>query len=129
MRIEHVALNVADPVAMGNWYRDHLGMTIERQLGAPTYTTFLAAETGHVLLEIYQNPPDAVPDYRAMDPLLLHVAFECPDLRATRDRLLAAGATVATDVNATPAGDEVLMMRDPWGLAIQFVKRADPMLA
>jgi len=128
MRIEHVGLNVADPVAMADWYCKHLGMTVARQLGAPTYTTFLAAETGHVLLEIYHNPPDAVPDYATMDPLLLHIAFECDDVAAERDRLLRAGATSAGEIEVTPAGDELVMMRDPWGLAIQLAKRGSAML-
>lgn len=128
MRIEHVGFNVADPVAMADWYCTQLGMSVVRQLGAPTYTTFLAAETGHVLLEIYHNPPDAVPDYAKMDPLLLHFAFECDDIESTRDRLLAAGASLAGEAMTTPAGDELQMMRDPWGLSIQLAKRAEAML-
>jgi hypothetical protein len=28
----------------------------------------------------------------------------------------------------TPAGDELVMLRDPWGVALQLVKRAQPML-
>ncbi|NLD72093.1 MAG: VOC family protein [Chloroflexi bacterium] len=128
MRIEHVAFNVKDPVAVAAWYTEHLGMRIVRQAGPPVYTTFLAAETDHVLLEIYHNPPDAVPDYANMDPLLFHIAFECDDLDAERDRLLAAGATVQAPLLTTPDGDQLLMMRDPWGLAIQLAKRAKPMV-
>lgn len=128
MRIEHIGLNVENPVAMAVWYRDNLGMSIVRQGDAPTYTTFLAAETGHVLLEIYHNPPEAVPDYRSMDPLLLHIAFECQDIEAERERLEAVGATVVSPKTTTPTGDELVMMRDPWGLAIQLAKRQKPML-
>jgi hypothetical protein len=32
------------------------------------------------------------------------------------------------EVTTTPAGDKLAMLRDPWGLAIQFVRRAEPML-
>jgi hypothetical protein len=42
--------------------------------------------------------------------------------------LIAADATIAGDVSITPAGDEIAMLRDPWGVPIQFVKRAKPML-
>jgi len=128
MRIEHIGFNVQDPVVMAEWYCAHLGMSIVRQMGAPTYTTFLAAETGHVLLEIYNNPPDAVPDYASMDPLLLHIAFECDDIERERDRLLKAGATLAGEAMTTPGGDELQMMRDPWGLSIQLAKRTEAML-
>jgi len=50
------------------------------------------------------------------------------DLKADRDRLLAAGASVAEDYFTNPAGDQLLMLRDPWGLGLQLVKRAKPML-
>jgi len=63
-----------------------------------------------------------------MNPLSLHIAFMVDDGKAICDKLVAAGATVAGDVNITPAGDEIAMLRDPWGVPIQFVKRAEPML-
>jgi glyoxylase I family protein len=128
VRLEHVALNVADPVKMANWYVDNLGMRIMREGPAPVNARFLADRGGNMMLEIYHNPPDAVPDYAAMDPLLLHVAFLVDDVGAIRRRLLAAGATATGEVTTTAAGDQLTMLRDPWGLAIQFVHRADPML-
>lgn len=128
MRIEHLAFNVKDPRAVAAWYRDHLGMTIARQLDDAAVTTFLAAETGHVLLEIYNNPADAVPNYAEMDFLLLHIAFECHDVAGESQRLIAAGATVADPLKTIPSGDRMIMLRDPWGLAIQLVQRAKPML-
>jgi hypothetical protein len=39
-----------------------------------------------------------------------------------------AGARVIEDVSTTPAGDEIMMLRDPWNLPIQFVKRKEPMI-
>jgi glyoxylase I family protein len=63
-----------------------------------------------------------------MDPLLLHVAFMVDDVAAVRQKLIAAGATPVDEITTTPAGDQLTMLRDPWGLAIQFVHRADPML-
>jgi len=81
-----------------------------------------------MMLELYHNPPEAVPNYAAMDPLLLHVAFTVEDVEAIRSKLIAAGATAVDEVTTTPAGDKLAMLRDPWGLAIQFVRRANPML-
>ena len=72
------------------------------------------------MIELYRNPKVSVPDYRSMDPLLVHVAFVSENLPADRDRLVAAGATVVDDVVKTPAGDELMMLRDPWGLALQL---------
>ena len=126
MQMEHVAYPVDDPAAVAAWYCRHLGFRVKRKLDAAPFTHFLADDSG-MMLEIYNNPRVAVPDYAAMDPLLLHVAFSSDDVTGERDRLVAAGATVADDVLTTPAGDEMVMLRDPWGLAIQFITRRDPM--
>ncbi|MBM4155588.1 MAG: VOC family protein [Lentisphaerae bacterium] len=128
MRIEHVALQVADPAAAAAWYEKNLGFTVRRAGGAPAHVRFIADASGSVMLEIYNNPRMRTPDYASMDPLLLHLAFESDDIEADRDRLLAAGATLVEDVTTIPTGDRVLMMRDPWGLAIQAVTRSQRML-
>ena len=31
-------------------------------------------------------------------------------------------------ITVTPAGDEMVFLRDPWGVAVQLVKRARPLL-
>jgi glyoxylase I family protein len=80
------------------------------------------------MLELYRNPKVQVPDYATMDPLLVHVAFVSSDLAGDRDRLVAAGASVVDDIVATPTGDELVMLRDPWGVALQLAKRANPMI-
>ena len=128
VRLEHVALNVADPIKMAKWYVDNLGMKVMREGPAPINCRFLADGAGNMMLELYHNPPDAVPNYAAMDPLLLHVAFMVDDVAAVRQKVVAAGATPVGEITTTPAGDQLAMLRDPWGLAIQFLHRADPML-
>jgi len=128
MRIEHIAINVEDPVAMAKWYCRNLAMKIVRQGPAPANTHFLSDTGGNVLLEIYHNPPDAVPDYSSMDPLLFHIAFVADDVREVCRKLITAGATIASDFSTTPTGDEFAVVRDPWGISLQFIKRAKPML-
>ena len=127
MKLEHLALNVDDPVAMATWYVEHLGLTTVRQVADAPYTHFLADSAGTMLLEIYKNPPDQVPPYAEMDPLLLHVAFVSVDPESDMDALLAAGATLVEDQRFDD-GSHLVMLRDPWGLAIQLCKRAVPML-
>jgi catechol 2,3-dioxygenase-like lactoylglutathione lyase family enzyme len=128
IRLEHVALNVEDPVKMAEWYCRNLQMKVVRKGPAPVNAHFICDAGANMMLEIYHNPPDAVPDYAAMDPLLLHVAFMVDDVKGVREKLIAAGATPVGEVSTTLSGDEIAMLRDPWGLAIQFVKRAEPML-
>ena len=128
MKIEHVAFNVADPVAMAQWYEANLAMRTVRSAGPPTHTHFLADTAGQMMIEIYQHPKASVPDYRKIDPLILHLAFTADDVRAARARLLQAGGSAEGEIAVTDSGDELAMLRDPWGLAIQLVKRRSPML-
>ena len=128
MKIEHTAYQVEDPVAVARWYVEHPGLTVKRAQNEQPFGQFLADDGNAVMLEFYNNPKVAVPDYRDIDPLILHIAFWADDVEATRARLLAAGASVEGEAVVTPAGDHVAMLRDPWGLGIQFVHRAQPMI-
>ena len=127
MRIEHVAVQVNDPDAMTEWYVQHLGMRVVRHLGGPAHTYFLGDDNNQTLVEIYHNTAVPVPDYASMDPLWLHIAFNTDDMEGSRARLIAAGCTPAGEIGVTPAGDQLCMLRDPWGLAIQLAKRAKPL--
>ncbi|HLB75171.1 MAG TPA: VOC family protein [Sedimentisphaerales bacterium] len=128
IRLEHIALNVPDPVAMAQWYCDNLGMKVRREGPAPVNMRFISDAAGNMMLELYNNPQGKVPDYRLMDPLSLHIAFHVDDVPAVRRRLLEAGATAHNEVETTPAGDVITILRDPWGMPIQFLTRAKPML-
>lgn len=124
MNIEHVALNVPDATAFADWYGKHLGMRVLRSLDVSPFTHFLADESGRTVIEVYTHTKAAVPDYFAMNPLILHIAFVSADVKGDCDRLVKAGATIATEAAVTPAGDEMMFLRDPWGVALQLVKRA-----
>jgi len=127
MKIEHFALNVKDPVAMAQWYIENLGLEIVRKMDEAPHTHFLGDKSGAVMLEIYNNPADQVPDYKSMDPLLVHLALVSPDPENDKYRLIEAGAGYVEEVNL-PDGSKLIMMRDPWGLAIQLCKRGMPMI-
>ena len=126
MIIEHIGIQVDDPVAFSDWYCKNLGFTLIRKLNNEADAHFISA--GNTMLEVYANNTVTTPDYAAMSPLLLHLAFKSEDVDADHDRLIAAGATEFEPKGSTPAGDELWMMRDPWGLAIQLCKRAVPMM-
>jgi catechol 2,3-dioxygenase-like lactoylglutathione lyase family enzyme len=127
MIIEHIALNVANATEMAQWYEQHLGMKIVRK-GDHSQMHFIADDAGTTLLELYTNADAPIPDYATTDPLVLHIAFAVDDMDGERERLLAAGATSAGDVATTPAGDQLAMLRDPWGVCVQLVKRSQSML-
>lgn len=128
MKLEHVALLVADPPAMAGWYETNLGMKVVKASDeAPGFARFLADADGTSILETYASDVHPVPDYRAMDPAVLHVAFATTEIAATRDRLIAAGATPVGEIAENAAGDRFAMLRDPWGLALQLAARVRPL--
>ena len=126
--VEHIAWQVQDPNAVAKWYVEHLGFRILRKLEASPFTHFMADSAGRVVIELYNNPAALVPEYPKLNPLHLHLAFATANMDADRERLLKAGATIAENMITTPAGDNLLMLRDPWGFPIQLCKRAKPML-
>lgn len=129
MKVEHTGLNVPMPAEMARWYAANLGMRIVRSSTGGTQTHFLADSAGGTMLEIYCNRSAPVPDYSAVDPLVLHICFTPDDdIAVVRDRLLAAGATALGELTTTGSGDRLAMLRDPWGVPIQLAKRAQPMI-
>ena len=128
MRIEHFAYQVEKVAESADWYCNNLGFTVKRSADAPVPVRFLADQTGQVMIEIYNNPAVTTPDYASMDPLLLHLAFVCKDVPGTTERLVEAGATRISGPEILATGDELSILRDPWGMAIQLCKRANPMV-
>ena len=129
MRIEHVAVQVADPAAVADWYVANFGFTIARAVDNEAKAFFLADGSGRVMIEVYRNPAIPVPDYAGQHHLTLHLAFVCPgDVDAEIVRLTGVGCTVVEVLGGGEGEDHLAMLRDPWGLAIQLCRRAKPMV-
>lgn len=128
MKIEHVAFNVADPNAAARWYVEHLGFTIKRKFVDPPYGHFLADDSGTVMIEIYSRADAPVPDYPNQHPAVLHLALVSKDVEADVARIEKAGGKLWGQIDRQPSGDVLAFVQDPWGLTLQFVKRAQPLL-
>jgi glyoxylase I family protein len=128
MKIEHVAINVPDPLALSRWYVENLGLTVVRRFMEAPWGHFLADDGGRVMLEIYGNEQAPQHDFKADHPAMLHFAFVSNDVEADVRRLVAAGATQVGGIDRPVSGDVLAMLRDPWGVCIQLVRRAQPML-
>jgi catechol 2,3-dioxygenase-like lactoylglutathione lyase family enzyme len=128
MKIEHVAINVPDPLATARWYVDHLGLTVVRRFMEAPWGHFLADDGGRVMLELYGNEKAPMHDFGGNHPAMLHFAFVSKDVDADVKRLVAAGATLVGSIDRPSSGDVLAMLRDPWGICLQLVKRAQPML-
>ena len=128
MKFEHFALNVPDARAMSRWYVEHLGFRVARQRQDAPFTHFLADDTGRPFVELYTNLSAPVPDYTAQPPLCFHFAVVAADARAERTRLEQAGASCFLE-EPLADGSLLIMMRDPWGVALQLCQRARPLVA
>ena len=121
---EHFGINVADKKRATQWYVENLGLTVVRDV--PEKMAFLADANGIVMLEVYHNPNAERLDYAATDPLAFHVAFEVADPKAAAEQLVEAGATIV-DPFKRAGDDEMVMLRDPFGMALQLVHRGTQM--
>ena len=117
---EHIGLNVSDKDAAVGWYVENLGLSVVRDV--PGKMAFLADAGGIVILEIYSNENAGRLDFAATDPLAVHLAFEVDDPEEAARRLQEVGATVH-DPPKRAGDDSMVMLRDPFGLALQLVHR------
>jgi glyoxylase I family protein len=125
MKFEHFAINVPDVRTTTQWYVENLGLSIVRSIEQAPFTKFLADETGRVVMELYSNTSVPVPDYPSMHPLNFHIAFVAGNAKQVEERLSAAGAILFKEETLAD-GSFLVMMRDPWGIPLQFCQRAKP---
>ena len=128
MKIEHIAINVSEPGAFANWYVENLGLRIVRADPGPTQVRFLADDDDETIIEVYNNPLGEIISYQEKHPMTLHIAFSVTDLQAARQALVSAGGTQFGEITTSPTGDQLAIVRDPWGIAIQLVKRNEPLV-
>lgn len=128
MKIEHLAFNCTDPLNLARWYVEHLGLIVKRRIMEAPYAHFLADDSGTVMLEVYGNPDAPSLNFPEVQPPALHLAFLSADLTVDVKRLVAAGASIVADVHTLPSGDMFAMLRCPWGVPLQLVKRLTPMI-
>lgn len=127
MKFEHFALNVPNAQEMSLWYETHLGLKVVKKMTDSPFMTFLADDSGTIMLEIYSNPKGETLDFNSFHPLAVHLAFVSENPAKDKARLVEAGAGEMSD-DFLPDGSHLVMLRDPWGICIQFCKRAVPML-
>ena len=119
MKLEHIGYNVSEPQKVMDWWCANLGCK-------QVHPAFITDSTGGMALEFYHNPAAPVPDYANLSPLAMHIAFWSEDVDADAARLVKAGAKLLETVHKP--GFDMAMLRDPFGLAVQLVKRAVPVL-
>lgn len=125
LSIEHIGIVVRKPQEIAEWYQRVLGFEIIFSAGdAAKATVFVRDAAGKCVLELINAPGlDALCDLQN-DPTQLHIAFLSSDPEADADRLVREGAARIGATIVTPAGDTLLLLKDPWGNTLQLAKRA-----
>ena len=119
MKLEHVAYNVAEPQKLMDWWCANLGFT-------QVHPAFIVDSSGKMAMEFYHNETAPIPDYAAMNAMSTHIALLSEDVDADVARLTAAGAVLLNVVHQP--GFDMALLRDPFGMALQLVKRGTPVL-
>ena len=101
-RLNHVAVAVPDVAAASRVYRDTLGAKVSAPVPLPEHgVTTVFVELDNTKIELIEPLGDASPiaGFLARQPAggVHHVCYEVEDIRAARERLVAAGARVLGD--------------------------------
>ncbi|GCD89909.1 VOC family protein [Nocardioides sp. LS1] len=131
-RFDHVGLNVADLDAMTSWYAGALDLEVELEF-ALGHVPFRGAMLRHAAgwrIELLHRS-GGVPGMQAASPVDAalthgygHVALEVPDVDATYDALLAAGATDRMSPRPSPEpGVRMAYVADPEGNLVELLDR------
>lgn len=127
IQFEHFALNVEQPHEIADWYVRTLGCQVLFKMDTEPHTVFLADANGRVFWELYRNRKARMTNVCHSDPLVFHLAVAVDNLDETKSNVLEAGGAFVEEVR-TDSGSVLLMMRDPWGIALQLCSRVPPFI-
>lgn len=124
MKIEHIGFIVPEPVSMGEWYSENFSLGVLRKLGNDEQgVVFLKdPESGTVLEFAKLKEIDPLP-FRSLPDLQVHLAFESDNPLKTSGQLEKAGAEFIGESPKAEAENERFLLKDPWGMTIQIIKR------
>ena len=101
-RLNHVAIAVPDLAAASAIYRDMLGAKVSEPQALPEHgVAVVFIDTGNSKVELLEPLGEGSPiaTFLERNPSggIHHICYEVDDVRAARDRLMAAGARVLGD--------------------------------
>jgi catechol 2,3-dioxygenase-like lactoylglutathione lyase family enzyme len=116
-----ISLNVADPVASGDFAHRHLGF--REEMSADGFVSLSREDAGFNLIFLRTGLATFKPAWmrgRRADGLL--VAFVVDDVDAECARLEQEGVTITTPLETEPWGERYFQITDPNGVVVQFVQ-------
>jgi uncharacterized glyoxalase superfamily protein PhnB len=116
-----VSLNVADPVASGEFAQQHLGF--EQEMAADGFVSLARPDAGFNLIFLRTGLPTFKPEsMRDRDADGLLIAFVVDDVDAECARLEREGVAITTPLETEPWGERYFQVSDPNGVVVQFVQ-------
>jgi catechol-2,3-dioxygenase len=124
--IEHIGISVDKPIDMANWYQDTLGFNIKFSAeDEEKGVAFLTDCTDKVMLELGKIPNVSPLAGRMNHHLQLHIALTSADPDKDAEYLVSKGAKFIERCPIKRPGENLIVLRDPWGNTIQLVKRSE----
>jgi len=119
--LEHTAIASPSPVALAQWYADHLGFRINFEYDG---NYFVRAANGSMLEIIPSEGPRA--DQKMRDPGIRHLAIEVEDFDAAYAALRAQGIHFLGE-RYTNMGNRLVFFTDCDGNLVHLIRRERPL--
>ncbi|MGK9369455.1 VOC family protein [Melioribacter sp. Ez-97] len=125
IKFEHIALLLPDAEKAAEWYCSNLDMKI---VNKGTGSIFVTDKAKNIMFEFLINNEVKHLNFKEINALSMHIAFHVRDAEKLKKKLVDSGASIESDLTLTNSGDKIMILRDPWGVPLQFVERKNPML-
>ncbi len=126
--IEHIGIIVNEPEKMAYWYKEVLGFNIiVAKEDSEKGMAFVTDAGSKVMLEFGKIPGVAPLALKVNHQAQLHIALKSDDPDRDTEYLISKGAAFIEKCAATLPGDNIVMLKDPWGNTLQLVKRGQPL--
>src|SRR5687767_6810054 len=120
-----ISLNVADPVASGEFAQAHLGF--QEDMSADGFVSLSRADAGFNLIYLRTGLETFKPvSMRDRDAGGLLIVFVVDDVDAECARLESEGVALTTPLETEPWGERYFQVTDPNGVVVQFVQWVTP---
>ena len=124
----HVGISVGNMEEALEWYKKNLDFELVKDDYVPPLGARICfIRNGDFEIELFQyDSPKPIPEDRLVPNTDLqtigtkHVAFEVPDMKALKEKLLANGVDIAHEVMME--GNYVMFVRDNSGVLIEFIQ-------
>jgi catechol 2,3-dioxygenase-like lactoylglutathione lyase family enzyme len=124
-QIEHIGFSVRSPIEMAQWYERVLGFRIAFSAhDAKKAVAFVEDSSGHSVLELGQLPGIEPLCDVSTHPLQFHIALASDDPQQDADYLVRNGASFIEECTIKRPGEQLLLLKDPWGNSIQLARRS-----